>query len=119
MALLWHSSGKTPSGFTFRESPGDEDASVRDLRGLLVESPSPRNGTFWRMAASLSDSLRNAVQIRKSQPLVYGRLVLGALEEQMKRSWLVNLGGMLALIESARVQRALESTPRGGGRRAS
>ncbi len=115
MALLWHSSGKTPSGFTFREAPGDEDASVRDLRGLLVESPSPRNGTFWRMAASLSDALRNAVQIRKSQPLVYGRLVLGALEEQMKRSWLLNLGGMLALIESARVSRALESTPRGGG----
>ncbi len=108
MASLWHPPGKTPSGITFRESPGDEEVSVRDLRGLLVESPSPKNGTFWRMAASLSDSLRRAVAIRKSEPHVYGRLVLGALQEQMKRSWLTNLGGMLSLVETARTQREIE-----------
>jgi len=107
LAALWHSPGKTPSGITFREAAGDEESTVWDLKGLLTQSPSPKNGTFWRMAGALTESLRQAVEIRRNQPLVYGRLVLGALEEQLRRSWQVNLGGMLSLMDEARGKRAL------------
>lgn len=115
LASLWHPPGKTPSGLLFRELPGEEESYVRDLRGLLVESPSPRNGAFWRMAGSLADTLRQALSIRLQEPQVYGRMVLGALEEQVRRSWSTNLGGMLALVDAARARRPLRGESSSSG----
>ncbi len=100
MADLWHAPNALPSGLTFREEA--PDSYVSDLRELLVKSPIPPNATARRMAESLSETLRQAIDIRLNQPEQYARMVLGSLRQQSLRSWLVNLGGVLSLVEEAR-----------------
>jgi hypothetical protein len=100
MADLWHAANVPPSGMTFREEP--PDSYVRDLRELLEMSPIPRNATARRMAESLSAVLREAIDIRLHQPQRYAQMVSGSIRQQSLRSWLINLGGMLSLVEAAR-----------------
>jgi hypothetical protein len=100
MANLWHATSAAPSGLTFREEA--PDSYVPDLRELLEKSPIPRNATARRMAESLSTTLRQAIDIRMNHPERFARLVLGSLRQQSHRSWLINLGGMLSLVESTR-----------------
>jgi hypothetical protein len=45
------------------------------------------------------------VKIRLGQQDLYAHLVLAALTKQQGTSWYTNLGGMLALIEEARLKR--------------
>jgi hypothetical protein len=104
LAALWHAETALPSGLTFREEP--PESYVDDLRELLEQSPSPPNLTSRHMAQALSATLSQAIEIRLNKPGEYARMVLGALRQQSLRSWLVNLGGMLSLIELARARRA-------------
>ena len=103
LADTWHPASAAPSGLTFREEPPPSYES--DLRELLEQSPSPANETFRRMTDSLGDALCEAVRLRIDQPEVFGKMVLGAIRQQAVRSWLINLGGVLALVESARARR--------------
>ena len=103
MADLWHAANALPSGLTFREEPPDD--YVNDLRESLEKSPAPRNATARRIAESLSATLRQAIDIRLNQPQQYVRMVQGSLSQQSMRSWLINFGGMLSLVESARSAR--------------
>lgn len=101
---LWHSAGEQPTGFLFRE---DHTASVPDLAALLEQSPSPHNQTFRMMVDALKAVLTQAVQIRQEEFDQYAALVMATIEKQLGQSWLINLGGMLALIEEARHVRTL------------
>lgn len=103
LANLWHPASAPPSGLTFRETPTARYEA--DLRELLEISPAPANETFHRMTAALSESLRFATRLRIEQPEEYAKMVLGAIRQQSVRSWLINFGGMLALVESARSRR--------------
>jgi hypothetical protein len=103
LADLWHSPKALPSGLTFREEPSDTYAD--DLRELLERSPAPPNTTSRRMAQALASTLSHAVHIRHHRPLDYARMVLGAIRQQAQRDWLVNFGGMLALVELAGLRR--------------
>src|SRR5262245_44797371 len=103
LAALWHSESALPSGLTFREDP--PESYVQDLRELLEQSPAPPNLTSRHMAQALSATLSQAIDIRLNRPHDYARMVLGALRQQSLRSWLINLGGMLSLIELARARR--------------
>jgi Starch synthase catalytic domain len=103
LAAMWHPHFAPPSGLTFRETPGDRYET--DLRELLEQSPSPENETFRRMTAALSQTLRDATHLRIDQPEVYAKMVLGAVRQQSVRSWLINFGGMLSLVEAARSRR--------------
>jgi hypothetical protein len=103
MADLWHAAAAAPSGLTFREEP--PDSYIPDLRELLELSPSPPNATFRRMAEALAATLGLAVEIRLRQPQQFARMVMGAVRQQAARSWLVNFGGMAALVEAARARR--------------
>ena len=106
---LWHSEHEAPSGLLFRETPLPESTALRaDLRGLLCQSPAPDNDTFDAMVAGLSETLLHAVDLRLNRFAEFARLVAAALEKQQGQSWLVNLGGMLALVEQARVNRPLK-----------
>lgn len=90
----------------FREDCVDQ--SIQDLGDLLSVSPSPDNRLFRAMSAALTAVLLNAVKLRLDEPLEYSDLVRAALEKQEASSWLVNLGGMVALIEQARVARQIQ-----------
>ncbi len=57
------------------------------------------------MAQALSATLSQAIDIRLNRPHDYSRMVLGALRQQSLRSWMINLGGMLSLVELARARR--------------
>ena len=103
LAAMWHPHSASPSGLTFRESPGDRYEA--DLRELLEQSPSSENETFRNMTVALSQAVRDATRLRISQPDVYAKMVLGAVRQQTVRSWLINFGGMLSLVEAARVRR--------------
>jgi Starch synthase catalytic domain len=105
LAAMWHPPFAPPSGLTFREAPGDRYEA--DLRELLEQSPAPDNETFHRMTAALSQTLQDAIHLRIDQPAVYARMVLGAIRQQSVRSWLVNFGGMLSLVEAARTRRRI------------
>jgi hypothetical protein len=105
LAARWHPHTAPPSGLTFREIPGDRYEA--DLRELLEQSPSPPNETFQRMTAAMSETLRDATRLRLDRPDVYARMVLGAVRQQSVRSWLINLGGMLSLVEAARSRRRI------------
>ena len=59
------------------------------------------------MRDSLSEVLKEAVMLRLNKPDEYVKLVLAALNKQETSSWYANLGGMLALIEEARIRRKL------------
>jgi len=102
---VWHTDAETPTGFLFRESPTCSRSTADDLRGLLSESPSPANDVFVGMRDALVRVLRQAVLLRQSQPESFARLVYAVLEKQQESSWLANLGGMMALIEQARIRR--------------
>lgn len=103
IADLWHSETALPSGLTFREEPSETYAD--DLRELLEVSPAPPNTTARRLAQALASSLIQAVEIRRDRPTDFARMVLGAIRQQVPRSWLINFGGMLSLIELAGVRR--------------
>ncbi len=115
----WHLAREAPAGFLFREPEGTkgflfrqskepEEQSLADqLKALLEESPSPDNSAFRAMRDSLTEVLRRAVTVRLDRRDEYARLVLAALDKQEGTSWLVNLGGMLALVEQARSVRSL------------
>jgi len=102
---IWHDPWELPSGLGFRESRTPTE--VDDLRGLLSGTFAPDNPTFRAMVASFAEILETAVTIRRDSPEVYARLVLGALRAQMDRDWLIQLGGILALVDEARLRRPL------------
>jgi glycogen synthase len=102
----WRRPGEAPSGFLFREPCWRDPSTLGDLRALLEEAPSPDNRVFRSIRDSLTAVLKQAVELRLKQPLVYAALVRAALNKQEGLSWEVNLGGMLALIEQARSARA-------------
>jgi glycosyltransferase involved in cell wall biosynthesis len=102
---LWHEPWEHPSGLGFREPTTLTE--VDDLRALLTERTAPDNPTFRAMVSSFADVLTTAVSLRRDRPDVYARLVRGALRAQMGRDWLIQLGGILALIEEARSRRPL------------
>ncbi len=104
LADLWHPASAPPSGLTFRESPSDHYET--DLRELLEISPSPANETFRRMTAALSESLRFATRLRLERSDEYAKMASSAIRQQSVRSWLINFGGMLSLVEAARFRRA-------------
>ncbi len=113
IADQWHAETSLPSGLTFREEPSETYAD--DLRELLEVSPAPPNTTSRRLAQALASTLIHAVEIRRDRPLEYARMVLGALRQQMRRSWLINFGGMLSLIESAGARRIGTASRIGAG----
>jgi len=80
---------------------------VDDLRALLTGSFAPENLTFRAMVSAFAEVLATAVSIRRDRPEVYARLVQGALRAQMERDWLIQLGGILALVEEASLRRPL------------
>ena len=54
------------------------------------------------MTAALSETLRFATRLRIEQPGIYASMVMAAIRQQSIRSWLINFGGMLSLVEAAR-----------------
>jgi len=109
MNALWHPANEAPSGFLFREGGKNSAARVRDLQALLSQSPSPNNKLFKEMTSALTEVLLQAVDLRVKSPEKYAELVLAAIEKQESSSWEVNLGGMLALIEEARLKRKINA----------
>jgi hypothetical protein len=103
LADLWHPATAPPSGLTFREPPSDRYEA--DLRELLEISPAPENETFRRMTNALSEALHFATHLRLQRPEEYAQMVRAAIRQQSVRSWLINFGGMLSLVESARSRR--------------
>jgi hypothetical protein len=113
----WHSGAEEPTGFLFRESDPTkgflfadgkkpvEQSLAQQLRALLETSPTPDNSVFRAMRDALIDVLRRAIRVRLERQDEYARLVLAALDKQEGTSWHVNLGGMLALVEQARIAR--------------
>ena len=59
------------------------------------------------MVQSLERALRRAVRLRVKEFDTYVQLVRGTLGRQMRQNWLLNLGGMLSLVEEARLRRPL------------
>lgn len=102
---IWHDPWELPSGLGFREPTTLTE--VDDLRALLTGSFAADNLTFRAMVSSFAEVLATAVSIRRDRPEVYARLVQGALRAQMERDWLIQLGGILALVEEARLRRLL------------
>ncbi len=102
---IWHDPWELPSGLGFREPITPTE--VEDLRALLTGALAPDNLTFRAMVASFAEVLHTAVLIRRQRPEAYARLVQGALRAQMDRDWIVQLGGILALVEEARLRRTL------------
>jgi glycogen synthase len=101
----WHDPWELSSGLGFREP--STQTEVDDLRALLSGSFAPENPTFRAMVRSFAEVLSTAVSIRRDRPEVYAGLVQGALRAQMERNWLIPLGGILALVEEARLRRRL------------
>jgi glycogen synthase len=102
---LWHDPWDLPSGLGFREP--NTVSELADLRNLLTVSPAPDNPTFRAMVSSFAEVLATAVSIRRDRPEVYARMVRGALRAQIGRDWRIQLGGVLALVEEARLRRPL------------
>ena len=105
MADLWHAPAAEPSGLTFREEV--PDSYERDLRELLEQSPAPLNATAGRMVEALSATLTQAIDIRLNHPEQFAKMAAAAVRQQSLRSWLINLGGMLSLVEADRARRGL------------
>jgi glycogen synthase len=102
----WHSQFEEPTGFLFRETYDRSAAELEnELSSLLTINPSPQNYLFRQMRDSLQDVLRQAIDLRLNQSGEYFKLVLAVLKKQEISNWLTNLGGMLALIEQARMVR--------------
>ncbi len=102
---IWHEPWEPPCGLGFREP--STPTEVDDLRSLLTGTFTPDNLTFRAMVASFAEILATAVAIRRDRPQVYARLVHGVLRAQMGRDWLIQLGGILALVDKARLRRPL------------
>jgi glycogen synthase len=105
LSAVWHDPWELPSGLGFREP--STPTEVDDLRALLTGALVPNNLTFDAMVSSFAEVLATAVAIRRDRPLVYAQLVQGALRAQMGRDWLLQLGGILALVEEARLHRPI------------
>lgn len=97
---LWHGQESEPNGLTFREPSSASE--FPDLAGLLRDAPSPGNATFRAMVEALAGTIEQAVSMRQGRPDLYAHLVRGAIRTQLTRSWEMNLGGLLALVEQAR-----------------
>lgn len=65
------------------------------------------DGVFTAMRDSLSEVLKEAVRLRNAEPDRYTDLVLAAIEKQESLNWHENLGGMIALVEEARIKRGI------------
>ena len=107
MNNLWHTKNEAPTGYLFREEITDASSVIPDLKSLLEDSPSPKNSVFRAMQYSLTEVLKQAIELRVKKPDEYAKLVRNVIEKQEGTSWLVNLGGMQALIEEARMKRSL------------
>jgi glycogen synthase len=108
MNALWHARHEAPTGFLFREMfTPDEEQLVANLRELLGGNISSRNRLFNAMSASLTETLRQAVELRTQKPEKYAELVLAAIEKQLNTSWDSNLKSLLKLIKQARLKRPL------------
>jgi hypothetical protein len=105
LSALWHEPWELPSGLGFREPATPME--VDDLRAILAFPEAPDNPTFRAMVSSFAEVLAKAVSIRRDRPQAYAQLVRGALRAQMGRDWLIHLGGILALVEEARLRRPL------------
>jgi hypothetical protein len=57
------------------------------------------------MAAALTEALHFATHLRIERPEQYAQMVRAAIRQQSVRSWLINFGGMLSLVEAARSRR--------------
>lgn len=99
----WHYPGEPPTGFLFRE---DLDEIPDDL-SELERDPSTSNDTSTSMVKALSATLMRAIHVWQNDKETYAKLVLNCLEKQGKQSWFTNMGGMLSLIEEARIKRPL------------
>lgn len=98
--------GCAPSGFLFHEEADASDAVMKEqYEALLNESPSPNNQFFQSIVASLSNTLRRAIDIRRHHEDVYANLVRGALLQQKAWSWKENFAMQLALVRDARNRR--------------
>lgn len=98
--------GCSPSGFLFHEEVHESDSVQKEqYESLLNESPSPNNYFFRSIVASLSDTLRQAIDIRLHHEDVYANLVRGALLQQKSWSWKENFAMQLALVRDARNRR--------------
>jgi hypothetical protein len=102
LADRWHAPSAEPNGLTFRELAADDMQDREDLMAVMNQSPVPLNPFVERLTESLADAIREAITMRTTEPVTYGRLVRGTIRTQLKRSWDINLGGMLALVEAAR-----------------
>jgi glycogen synthase len=102
---LWHEPWDLHSGLGFRELTTPTE--VEDLRALLTGNFNPLNLTVRAMVSAFAEVLVKAVLLRRDRPETYARLVRGALRAQMGRDWLIQLGGILALVEEARLRRPL------------
>ena len=101
----WHETWELPSGIGFREPTTATE--VIDLRAFLSSPVAPDNPTFRALVESFAAALLQAVSLRRQRPEVYARLVLGALRAQKERNWQLHLGGILALVEEARLRRPI------------
>ena len=108
MNNLWHNQNEVPTGFLFREPLTSTSAKlIRELRELLSVRVSANNELFHSMQNALSGMLVEAVYFRMDNPVHYADMVLAAIEKQENSSWDENRGGMMALIEEARLKRKL------------
>ncbi|QEH38984.1 glycogen synthase [Aquisphaera giovannonii] len=105
LAAAWHDPWDLPSGLGFREPASPTE--VADLTAILTGEVGEDNATFRGMVGSFAEALGAAVDLRLHRPRDYARLVRGALHAQRGRDWLVHLGGILALVEEARLRRPL------------
>lgn len=103
MNRLWHRRSEAPTGLLFREGGlPSTPRRLRDLRALLSESPSPDNGLFSAMRDELTQTLRQAVDLRRNAPEEYAALAMACLARQQAGTWQDNLNALLVLMEEAR-----------------
>lgn len=103
---FWHPPSAMCNGWIWRETAlTDENRGVAEVKELLLkDTPSSENETFKRMAQSLAETLAEAINLRLEAPTAFARIALGALRAQSSRSWEMNLGGVLTLVDAARQQ---------------
>lgn len=104
---LWHAINEAPTGYLFREQIANADSIVPELKSLLADSPSPNNSVFEAMKHSLTEVLKQAIDLRIEKHDEYAKLVLNVIDKQKDTNWLINLGGMKSLIEKSRLKRSL------------
>ncbi|WP_165235981.1 glycogen/starch synthase, partial [Aquisphaera insulae] len=105
LAAAWHDPWDDPSGLGFREPAAATEVS--DLSALLTGQVGDDNATFRGMVDAFAETLGAAVDLRRDRPRDYALLVRGALRAQRSRDWMIHLGGILALVEEARLRRPI------------